>query len=145
MKTVTKRAVAAGSPCGLFRHVMIMIYDAVVVITLLMLATALAMLFGMDNYTATEDLVYTTCLLAVWFAYLAWCWNKGGMTLGMRAWHVRIESESGNHPGWGQCILRFLASFVSASCAGLGFVWSLFNGAGKTWHDLVSRTRLVHH
>jgi len=94
MKTVTKRAVAAGSPCGLFRHVMIMIYDAVVVIALLMLATALAMLFGMDDYTATEDLVYTTCLVAVWFAYLAWCWNKGGMTLGMRACRTRLVHSS---------------------------------------------------
>ena len=144
MIPVTKKAVAAGNPCGLVRHFMIMIYDAVVVIALLMLATAMAMLFGMDNYTATEDLVYTASLVVIWFAYLGWCWNKGGMTLGMRAWRVRIESECGNNPAWGQCLLRFLVAIVSASCAGLGFAWSLFDCAGKTWHDLASRTRLVH-
>lgn len=144
MIAVTKKAVAAGSPCGLVRHFMIMIYDAVVVIALLMLATAMAMLFGMDNYTATEDLVYTASLVVIWFAYLGWCWNKGGMTLGMRAWRVRIESECGNNPAWGQCLIRFLVAFVSASCAGLGFAWSLFDRAGNTWHDLASRTRLVH-
>ena len=121
-----------------------MVYDAVVILALLMLATAVAMLFGMDNYTATEDPVYTACLLVVWFAYLSWCWHKGGMTLGMRAWRVRIESESGNLPGWGQCLMRFVASFVSVSVAGLGFAWSLFDRERRTWHDLASRTRLVH-
>jgi uncharacterized RDD family membrane protein YckC len=143
MISVTTRAVAAGSPCGLFRHLLIMIYDAVVILALLMLATAVAMLFGMENYTATEDPVYTSCLVAIWFAYLGWCWHKGGMTLGMRAWRVRIESKSGHLPGWGQCLIRFVASFVSASVAGLGFAWSLFDRERRTWHDLASRTRLV--
>jgi uncharacterized RDD family membrane protein YckC len=125
------------------RHLLIMIYDGVVIIALLMLATAVAMLFGMDNYTATEDPIYTACLLLVWFAYLGWCWHKGGMTLGMRAWHVRIENETGSLPGWGQCLLRFLTSIFSAAVAGLGFIWPLFNRRKKTWHDLASRTRLV--
>lgn len=141
--SVTKKPAVAGGPCGLFRHLLIMIYDAVIIVALLMLSTALAMLFGMENHTATRDPVYTAGLLLVWFVYLGWSWHKGGMTLGMRAWRVRIESETGNQPAWGQCLLRFLVSFVSASFAGLGFMWSLFEAKGRTWHDLASRTRLV--
>ena len=134
---------AAGDPCGLVRRLLIMIYDAVVVVALLMLVTALAMVWGMENYTAAKDPAYTAGLVMVWFIYLSWCWHKGGMTLGMRAWRVCIENESGNHPGWSQCLLRFLVSLVSAAFAGLGFDWSLIGSEGKTWHDLASRTRLV--
>jgi len=137
------RAVASGSPCSLFRRLLIMIYDAVVVIALLMLATAVAMLFGVANFTAAKDPVYTVYLIMTWFLYLGWCWHKGGMTLGMRAWRVCIKNEAGNHPGWGQCLLRFLVSLLSAAFAGLGFAWSLFEARQRTWHDMASRTRLL--
>jgi len=143
MFSVSKRSAAPDGPCGVFRHLLIMIYDGVVIMALLMLSTAVAMLFGMDNYTAAEDPIYTTYLVTVWFAYLGWCWHGGGMTLGMRAWRVRIESDSGALPGWSQCLLRFLSSLFSAAFAGLGFVWPLFNRQKRTWHDLASRTRLV--
>lgn len=133
---------ASGSPCGLFRRLLIMMYDAVVVIALLMLATAVAMLFGMANHTAAKNPAYTMYLFMIWFLYLGWCWHKGGMTLGMRAWRVCIRNEAGKPPGWGQCLLRFLVSFLSAACAGLGFAWSLFENRQRTWHDMASRTRL---
>ena len=138
-----KRADAAGSPCGLFRRLMIIIYDAVVIFALLMLATAIPMLFGMANYTAAKDPAYTLYLFMIWFLYLGWCWHQGGMTLGMRAWRVCIENESGNRPSWKQCIARFLMSLLSAVCAGLGFIWSLVDSNRRTWHDIVSRTRLL--
>jgi len=79
----------------------------------------------------------------VWFLYLAWCWHKGGMTIGMRAWHVRIEDQRGRAPGWGTAALRFIVSLVSAGLAGLGFLWSLFDKSKRTWHDILSGTRLV--
>ena len=134
---------ASGSPCGLLRRLLIMMYDAVVVIALLMAATAVAMLFGMANNTAVKDPAYTMYLFMIWFLYLGWCWHKGGMTLGMRAWRVCIRNEADKPPGWGQCLLRFLVSFLSAACAGLGFAWSLFENRQRTWHDMASRTRLL--
>jgi len=133
----------AGIPCGLFRRLLIMLYDAVVVVALLMLATALAMVAGMGNQTALHDPVYTASLALVWFVYLAWCWHKGGMTLGMRAWRVCITDETGGLPGWRRCAVRFLVSILSAAPAGLGFVWSLIDQKNRTWHDMASGTRLL--
>jgi uncharacterized RDD family membrane protein YckC len=134
---------SAGDPCGLFRRGLIILYDAIVIIALLMLATLIAMLFGMANSTAALDFTYTTYLLLVWFLYLGWCWNRGGMTLGMRVWHVCIRNESGNRPNWGQCALRFLVSLLSLAVVGLGFIWSVFEKEQRTWHDLASHTRLL--
>ncbi len=137
------RKITTGNSCSLFRRLLIMLYDAVVVIALLMLATALAMLAGMGEQTALHDPVYTACLALVWFFYLAWCWHKGGMTLGMRAWRVCITDETGGLPGWRTCAVRFLVSILSAAPAGLGFAWSLIDQKNRTWHDMASRTNLL--
>lgn len=122
---------------------MAMLYDGLVVIALLLLATALALLAGSGQVIAGRDPLFTLYLLVVWFFYLAWCWRNGGMTVGMRAWKIMISSDKGGKPGWGQCALRFLVSLGSAACLGVGFAWSLFEPQKRTWHDLASRTRLV--
>ncbi len=120
-----------------------MLYDALAVIALLLLATALALLAGSGQVIAGQDPLFTLYLALVWFLYLAWFWRKGGMTVGMRAWKVMIVSDRGGVPGWGQCALRFLVSLVSAACFGLGFAWSLFEPEKRTWQDLASGTRLL--
>lgn len=137
------KAQNSGIPCGLVRRLAIIAYDAAVVISLLIVATMLAMLAGFGGRTAMQDPVFTLYLVTVWFLYLGWCWNKGGMTVGMRAWRVRIETEEGGRPGWGKSVLRFLVSLASAAVAGIGFLWALWNPGKRTWHDLLSGTRLV--
>ena len=121
----------------------IIVYDFVIVISLLMLATLLAMFAGFGGRTAMKDPAYTIYLLSIWFFYLAWCWHKGGMTVGMRAWRVKIEDESGNRPGWGKSTIRFLASLLSAAAVGIGFAWALFDSRKRTWHDILSGSRLI--
>jgi uncharacterized RDD family membrane protein YckC len=140
---VDSKIPVSGSPCGLLRLLAIMVYDSVVVVSLLMLAALLAIFVGFGGQTALQDPVYTVYLLFVWFSYLTWCWHKGGMTVGMRAWRVRIEDADGNRPGWGRSSIRFLASLLSAATAGAGFLWSLADSGKRTWHDMLSGTRLV--
>ncbi len=121
----------------------IMVYDFFIVISLLMLATMLAMFAGFGDRTAMQDPVYTAYLLSIWFFYLTWCWHKGGMTVGMRAWRVKIEDENGNRPGWGKSTIRFLAALLSAAAMGIGFAWALVDSRNRTWHDILSGTHLI--
>ena len=118
-------------------------YDAVAVIALLMLVTALAMLAGFRELSVARDPLYSACLAGTWFLYLGWCWRHGGMTVGMRAWRVRIETLQGEPPGWRACLVRFLVSLLSGAAAGVGFLWSLFDRDRRCWHDIASRTRLL--
>jgi len=130
------------TPCSLWRRLLAMLYDAIAVIALLMAATALAMAMGFRELSVLRDPAYALFLLTVWFGYLGWCWHRGGMTLGMRAWRVRIQNENGGLPGWGRCLARFVFSLFSAAVAGVGFSWSLFDAEKRCWHDLLSGTRL---
>jgi uncharacterized RDD family membrane protein YckC len=59
----------------------------------------------------------------------------------MRAWKIRIVSEQGGNPGWGASYLRLAAALLSIACFGLGYFWRLFKP--YTWHDKLSRTRIV--
>ncbi len=130
-------------PCGLGRRLLVMIYDSVVIIAILMAAAAMGLLFGQSQKVALHDPVYTAYLVVFWFLYLAWCWRCGGITLGMRAWKVRLIADGSDQVSWKQCSIRFLMSLVSATALGVGFLWALFNPRKLTWHDSVSRTRLV--
>ena len=130
-------------PGGLLRNIAAMIYDALIVVALWMVATALAMLAGFRELDIVDDPLYALYLLLVWCLYLTWFWHKGGMTVGMRAWRIRIVGEDGRLPGWGPCLGRFCASLLSSALLGLGFIWSMLDPQKRSWHDILSRTRLV--
>ena len=130
-------------PASFWRRLMSMLYDLPVVVVLWMLATAIAMAMGMENRTAGKDPWYTVGLLLIWFGYLGWSWTRGGMTLGMRAWKLRIETSEGKNPDWSRCLLRFALSGLSWAAAGLGYLWMLIDRDGLTWHDRLSQTRIV--
>jgi uncharacterized RDD family membrane protein YckC len=127
----------------LVRRLAAILYDATIVFALLMLAALLAMLIGVGQKTAFRDPGFTLYLLSVWYVYIAWCWHQGGMTVGMRAWRIRIEDELGDKPSWGRTIVRFLASLLSAGLLGAGFLWSLVDSRKRTLHDIISGTCLV--
>lgn len=120
-----------------------MFYDGVIIIGLLMLAAAAALPVTGGQRQALRDPVYTVYLVAVWFTYLAWCWTRGGQTLGMRAWRVRICGFDGRPVTWRASLMRFATSLLSALALGVGFVWALRGPDKAAWHDLASGTRLV--
>ena len=130
-------------PCGLLRRLVIMLYDGVVIVALWLLAGAIALPFIAADTMAGKHPVFTLYLVLVWFAYLAWCWQHGGMTLGMRAWRVRLGTDSGTVMDTWRSGGRFAASLVAALPLGAGFLWALTDPDRRTWHDRWSGTRLV--
>jgi uncharacterized RDD family membrane protein YckC len=120
-----------------------MAYDGIIVLALLLLAGLLALPFAGQDTRALADPLFTLYLLAVWFAYFAWCWRRAGMTLGMRAWRLRLNATNGRRPSWRQCLVRFAVALVSAGMLGAGFAWALFDRQRRCWHDLASGTVLV--
>jgi uncharacterized RDD family membrane protein YckC len=121
---------------------LVMLYDALIILALMMVATVPVVLAHPATLMAGKDLWYTLYLIAVWFLYLAWCWQRRGLTLGMRAWRVQLLTDSTKPMGWLQCGLRFITSFVSALPLGAGFLWSIVDRESRAWHDHWSRSRL---
>lgn len=45
--------------------------------------------------------------IAIGFYFLI-CWQRGGQTLPMRAWHIRLVGASGHKPSFKQLLMRYL-------------------------------------
>ena len=129
--------------CSLWRRLLVMVYDTVILIGLLMLGSALALPFGDNPKIALLDFWFTLWLLLVCFAYLGGCWHYLGMTVGMRAWRVKLIRADGHRISWPGCLLRFLVGGVSVLVVGLGFVWVLLDKKNRAWHDITAHTLLI--
>jgi uncharacterized RDD family membrane protein YckC len=133
-------AVSEAPPASLIKQLAAMVYDSLLIFALLFFATAIALVFNQGEAISPNPLFSLYLLLTV-FTFYAWFWHKSGQTLGMRAWRIRIVAESGGNPGWGRSYLRLCCALLSIACFGLGYWWRLFKP--WTWHDRLSRTRIV--
>lgn len=76
-------------------------------------------------------------------AYATISWRRGGQTLGMRPWRLRVTARDGGRPAWRALWLRYAVATLSLLLGGLGFWWAWFDRGRLTWHDRASGTRLV--
>jgi hypothetical protein len=89
------------------------------------------------------NIVFQLTLLGIAAVFFTGFWSRGGQTLGMRAWRLRVESRSGKGIGAGTSLLRFAGVLVSISVFGLGFLWLLVDRDKLSWHDRLAGTRVV--
>lgn len=87
-------------------------------------------------------LLWLTCWL-VTGAYAVVSWRRGGQTLGMRPWRLRVISMDGRPASWRALSVRFGIGTLSLLLGGLGFWWAWFGRDGLAWHDRASATRLI--
>lgn len=127
----------------LLRRLAGMLYDALVVSALLLIAATPVVVLAQDEITAGAGrALFQAYLLAVVFVFFGGFWVHGGQTVGMRAWRLRLTDVQGGAVTWPQAALRFGAALLSALPAGLGFLWVLWDPEGCAWHDRLSGTRL---
>lgn len=82
-------------------------------------------------------------LWAVTGLYATASWRRGGQTIGMRPWRMRVVSDVGGATGWARLWLRYAVGSASLLLAGAGFWWAWIDRAGLTWHDRASGTRML--
>jgi uncharacterized RDD family membrane protein YckC len=138
----------AGS-CGLLRRLAAIFYDTLLVAALWFLATMpfIASQGGehLDSSSGALHIVYQLTLIVVAYAFFVGFWTARGRTLGMQSWGLQLESVDGSVPGFGAATIRFVTACLSWAAFGLGFLWQLWDRERLTWHDRLSRTRLVYY
>ncbi|ROS05249.1 putative RDD family membrane protein YckC [Sinobacterium caligoides] len=144
----------------LWRRLAAMFYDTFLLIGVLSLATFLYNWLALEISGQTLELsrhngdiinqlpsptegplyqLYLFCLIGAFYCYF-WC--KLGQTLGMQAWRLRVCQLDGQKLSFKQSLIRYLSAWLSISCFGLGYLWSLFHREGSSWHDLLSKSKV---
>ncbi|GGX94390.1 hypothetical protein GCM10007160_22520 [Litchfieldella qijiaojingensis] len=128
-------------PAGLARRLAAMVYDLFLLVAIWMLMGFVAV--ALNRGEANETPLFHSLLFVATFAFFAFFWMRAGMTLGMQAWRLRVQTTDGMSITLVQSLLRFLAACASLAALGLGYWWILFDAEKRSWSDIVSNTRVV--
>ena len=132
-------------PAGLGRRLGAMLYDAFLVIAIWILVAGLHLLAVRHLLGLPADQVglglaqvasLRIAMLMSAFAFFAFFWCRGGMTLGMQAWRLRVQTRDGHAISPRQALVRYLVAWLSAAALGLGYLWVLFDAERRSWPDI---------
>jgi uncharacterized RDD family membrane protein YckC len=81
--------------------------------------------------------VLQVLILMLFAAYFLWCWLRGGQTLPMKTWRIRLVEVTPR-----KALLRFVLALVLVP-TGISIFWALFDKERQFLHDRLAGTRLV--
>lgn len=103
------------TPCPLWRRLTALVYDLLIVVALVMVVGLLCQLATGGELIHTGALTqipwwYRPLQGAVIAAYFISSWLRGGQTVGMRPWHIRVTNAAGGAVSLRQAVIRLLAA-----------------------------------
>jgi len=135
------------TPCPLWRRLIALVYDLLIVV-------ALVMVVGLLSQLATHGRLITTGAqthIPWWYqplqglvvaAYFLASWRHGGQTVGMRPWRIRVLAADGAQVTWPQALLRLLVAALPLLGLGLApwlgqtvALWTI-GGAWVVWFGI---------
>ena len=143
---------------GFIRRLLAMVYDTLVATAvgmcaaMVMIVTLVVMLkngaLDLQGYAEPADLIQASfgyklliqTWVGLWIAgFFLWFWRRGGQTLGMRAWRLRIYSTVEEPMTWPRLFIRLFASL-----GGLGTLLVLFDFKNKqSLQDRLAKTEVL--
>ena len=139
---------AQNSP-PVWRHMLALLYDTFLIIPLIIAANALLMAIYVNlfmNFDTTQEIrlpagaVQVVVILCIALFYWIF-WRRGGQTLGMQAWRIKLVSNQGAQSTASQIALRLVGALLSGVI--LGILWKYLDRDGYYWHDRLSKTHLI--
>ena len=134
---------STATAAGLGARLIAGVYDLLPLLGIWFLAGAIALgLSGgaLDAHQELRKLLTQAFVLAFTAAYFVISWTRGGQTIGMRAWRLRVTRADGTRVTWARALLRFGIALISLGLLGIGFFWALLDSRKRTWHDLAAGT-----
>ncbi|KFN51340.1 RDD family protein [Arenimonas composti] len=144
---MTSSAPPAARPAHLGWRLLALVYDALPNIALWFLISAVSLLLRPSHEAFAP---WSAGALAVWLAcwlvsgsYAVLAWRRGGQTLGMKPWRLKVVAADGRPAEVRALWLRYAVATVSLAACGLGFLWCLVDRERRALHDVVAGTVLV--
>jgi uncharacterized RDD family membrane protein YckC len=131
-------------PAALGWRVLALVYDALPLVPLLMLSSAAFLALSGGRTVERSPALAALEFVAYWSivgAYFVFSWSRGGQTMGMRPWRLRLVADDGGGAVPARALwLRYLAASLTP---GVCLLWCLVDPQRRGLHDLAARTVLV--
>jgi uncharacterized RDD family membrane protein YckC len=152
--------------CPLWRRLIALLYDLLAVVAIVMVVGYVCQRATGGNLISNDGHAH----IAWWYqplqalvvsAYFMASWLRGGQTLGMRPWRIRVSNAQGKTISPQQALVRLLAAAAPLLCLALApwigikaalwcvvvgwtawFGVALFDARHRTLHDVIARTDL---
>lgn len=142
------------------------LYEGVLLFGVLMISAYLYSSLSQMRHAMVGRAGLQAFLFVILGIYFTWFWSRGGQTVAMKAWHVRLVDQSGQPVTQARALCRYLLSWMWFAPALLSMqAFGLHGGGAITgvllagvlvyanlarlhpdrqfWHDAACRTRLV--
>src|SRR5574341_34247 len=131
------------SAASLTRRACALAYEALLLCAVLLVAAVpfVAITHGADAIVTRP--LFQLYLVAVAAIYFVWQWRRGGQTLPMKTWRLRIVTQAGAALSLRQAASRFLFAIAGCALAGAGFLWALVDREGLFLHDRLAGTKII--
>lgn len=152
---------------SLRRRLAAFVYEGVLLFGVVMIAGYLYSSLTQQRHALQGKHGLQAFLFLVLAIYFVWFWSRGGQTVAMKAWHIRLVDTQGRPVTQARALARYLLAWLwflpalltvyLSGQGGSGLAWSamavgVLAYAGlawlrpdrQFWHDAVCGTRLVH-
>ena len=82
-------------------------------------------------------------ILAVFAAYFIWCWQRGGQTLAMKTWRIRVVTKDGHRRIPPRTALLRFAYAVLLVPTLIGVFWAMVDRDRQFLHDRLAGSLLI--
>jgi len=129
---------------GLGRRLASMLYEAILLFAIAFLATWIFQFAAgtllIDGWRRT---LLQVLMLAVFAAYFLWCWLRGGQTLAMKTWRIRLVAKDGHgRLAPRAALLRFLYALLLVPTL-IGILWAPVDRDRQFLHDRLAGSLLL--
>ncbi len=136
-------AAAARRVPGISRRLASGVYELLILAAVVLIATFPFLAILGDATVGWKRHLLQAWVLSVVGAYLVGFWTRGGQTLAMKTWRIRLVRDDGGAVGTARAVHRYLLAVLGTAALGLGFLWALFDRDRQFLHDRLAGTALV--
>jgi uncharacterized RDD family membrane protein YckC len=129
---------------GIARRLASMLYESILLFAVAFLGTWLFQFAaGTLRIEGWRMHLLQVFLLAVFAAYFLWCWLRGGQTLAMKTWRIRLVAKDG-HGGLAPkaALLRFCCALLLVPTL-IGIAWAYVDRDRQFLHDRLAGSLLI--
>ena len=143
-----------------------MAYESLIVLAILLVASFAFMGAATSHLEGLARHLFQAYLFLVLGLYFVWCWRRGGQTLPMKAWKVRVVRRDGAPLDTPRAVLRYVvaaltlgSSAVAAAVlwrepgaelawlalapGALTLLWALVDAERQFLHDRLAGTKIA--